>query len=280
MSKLPAAAQARLAALEQARLDAFGLQATAAQSVSDVRQALFTARAAGDAAAIRSGEAALATAETLLGQRQSWHRNIAACMANVRRFLDQLPADVVIDPAPYPAPKMQRGERLTDGLKRVEADITRLRAELRQVRAAPRTRAELERQAAEHVQELAKRAVPRVSIDHAGDLVVAWHPDQSFANAGSASRNYIQLMAAMFPNELLGFLRGEIDLLDDSKAIPAGDRIEQIAKLEHDLFAAEVMHCSFVAAACAAGFDARYLPTVDVRALLGIRAPIRAARAA
>jgi hypothetical protein len=99
---------------------------------------------------------------------------------------------------------------------------------------------------------------------------------------GELATNAVPDPSRVICTRIVAKLHAQIDALgvDDSRAIPAAERANRIAKLEADLLAAEMLEEQYVSAAQAAGFDALRRPRADARAVLGIRITTRAARAA
>jgi hypothetical protein len=279
---IPQRARATIARLEQDEIDSRALSETAKAARETAVSALWKARQAGDATVIKNAEADLQAAEELLHKRQSRRQNSAAVLRNVQQFLAKLPANVVLEDVAGPKPKLKAGETWAGAIDRVCATINSLNEALRLARQAPRTRAELKAKAAAYVAEMAERAKPRVSVNQFGELAINWTPDQRWESAGSASLAHVYFQSWMDGPALVAKLHAQIDELgiDDSKAIPAAERADRIAKLESELLAAEMLEEQYVAAAQAAGFDKLRRPRADARAVLGVRISTKAARAA
>ncbi|MGY3690831.1 hypothetical protein ACVIGA_000911 [Bradyrhizobium sp. USDA 3240] len=146
-------------------------------------------------------------------------------------------------------PQLLSGETALDGMERAARRSRALKADRREVLAAPFPAALAKKTAWEQLQSRANAARPDVSIvvDRLGAVKF---PTKRIEQYGGSSDLFavdpVGLLTLIAPDLMRSFIDREIDAVaDDEAALSATDRIERLAEIEGDLLASEREEVTF-----------------------------------
>jgi hypothetical protein len=169
-------------------------------------------------------------------------------------------------PCSHPSPKLRDNETPMDALRRVRAEIERLRKELQVLTAAALPFGEMRERAQKWVSELAAAGRP-VLRTAAGQFSIEWMPG---AHGGPLAPAGVAVLAALDPDGLLALIEAEIAKTGGT-GLSSGERPGREKELKGKLLSIERDEECLVEMALAAGFDVIRRPQTAPEAILGIR---------
>jgi hypothetical protein len=177
-----------------------------------------------------------------------------------RQWLDDLPADVVVEPV----------KTNVDGhdLSSVREQIKVAKDELAQLRGLPTVPADIESRVRTYVESLGK---PTISgLGKSERLKVCW-PGAGFDEKGPKEKaDPLALCALLFPDAMIEALTRQIER-QTPNVIPIKDRSARIAALETKLIDLAYVEEALVTAAIADGKDVQRSPNTAPQAVLQVR---------
>jgi hypothetical protein len=201
---------------------------------------------------LEAARAALAEVDTALGLRNQQQAKAAQIVAQLRHFLTVEMRGPIRATNSRATPR--KGESLQDAILRVRSELGTAQTELAQVKAAPPTRAEIEQQLIDHIQQLKNQGVPRWTLDSNNKVIVHWPDTSEFsvtgtfpAPSGGASR----LLCHLFPDAMFAALTDGLDQWPEG--LTAGERERRTQQLEHRILHLELSEEQLVDQAFASG---------------------------
>jgi hypothetical protein len=166
-------------------------------------------------------------------------------------------------PCSHLSPKLRDSETPMDAVRRVRAEIERLRKELQALAAAALPIGEMRERAQKWVSELAAAGRP-VLRTAAGQFSIEWMPG---AHGGPMAPAGVAVLAALNPDGLLALIEAEIG----GTGLSSGERPCREKELKGKLLSLERDEEVLIEMAIAAGFDVIRRPQAAPEAILGIR---------
>jgi hypothetical protein len=208
------------------------------------------------------------------------HNEIHALCSRIRQFLNSLPPNVDLVPAPPVTAKPRQGETLAQAVDRTRDEIMAAQNHLSVVKAAPLPKADAKKLAAVYVQQLAARGCPSVAVDR-DQLKVAF----TAPNADTLAHHLdiAALMAWLYPSQMTQAFEREIDALGETaQPMPAAERERRASELAANLEQLERQEETLIEMAASEGVDIMRRADADPRAVLGVSivAKVKALQAA
>jgi hypothetical protein len=188
-------------------------------------------------------------------------RAAEAIHSKCRQWLDDLPADIVVEPV----------KTNVDGqdLESVREQIKAAQEELKVLRGLPTSSSDIRQKVEEYVHGCAR---PQITGTGKGErLKVIWNTAR-FNSSGPLEHiaEPLALMAFLFPDVMSDALLREIEQ-QTSNVIPIKDRSARIAALEAKLIELAYVEEALVSAAISNGSDARRSPNALPQAVLQVK---------
>lgn len=205
------------------------------------------------------------------------HHAIADLNGRIRRYLDMLPADALLDDAKPPKIKL-KGETHQQAVANLRGQIVKLISERGQVERAALPIAEIKAQVKKWITERSMRTVPQIVATHETFTVKLEH----YIDGALAPVPDIAAMLAWFdPEHFEAKLMALIDQMPKPKlAMTPSEKAERLAAIKVELGDAERLECALVDDAMDNGIIIDHRPNVDIRALLGLVVTKKSAKAA
>ena len=194
------------------------------------------------------------------------HRAFADLNSKVRRFLDMLPADAVIEDAKVVKVKL-KGETHQQAVATLRGQVMQLIAERSQVERAALPVDEVKAQAKKWITERAMKGRPAITANYETFEV------KFFARGWThtPTPDVLSLLAWYDPEYLEGKLNALIDERPQQKfTLTPSEKAERLAAIKVELGDAERLECAIIDDALDDGIIIDHRPNVDIRALLGI----------
>jgi hypothetical protein len=235
LSKLSAAKFADMAdAVEEAQNHVYTIQRRIGETERQIRN--LNPATQPEAVAIHRAE--LQRQSDRRDMAQATHLSLAATLTAVRAWLAQMGPGVELQdiPSVYVLSK-DDDKDLLGAVERVRAEIDKLTSARARIARSVLPIADLRAQADKHVDTLAARGRPTVTVDR--DQLRVRHNVEGFAAEA------IVLLAWLFPDEMKGKLHLEIDhvraaeLRAHAPVMPSADRMAKLAELDDRILALE-----------------------------------------
>lgn len=196
------------------------------------------------------------------------HHAIADLNGRVRRFLDLLAADAVLDDAKRPKIKLKSGQTHQQAVAELRSQIMKLISERGQVERAALPIAEIKAQLRKWINQHSMRTQPQIVANHETFTVKFEH----YLDAAHAPVLDIAAMLAWFdPEHFEEKLVALVDQMPEPKlAMTPSEKAERLAAIKVELSDAERMECALIDDALDNGIMIDHRPNVDIRALLGV----------
>jgi hypothetical protein len=196
------------------------------------------------------------------------HHALADLNAKIRRFLDMLAADAVLDDAKPPRIKLKPGQNHQQAVAELRGQIIKLISERSQVERAALPIAEVKAQLRKWIKEHSMRTQPQIVATHETFTVKFEH----YLEGALAPVLDIAAMLAWFdPEHFEQKLMALIDQMPAPKlAMTPTEKVERLAAIKVELGDAERLECALIDDALDNGVLIDIRPNVDIRALLGL----------
>jgi hypothetical protein len=270
--QLPASARTKLANIAGAADDARDASASASRRIADIQKALaYSETPVKDAPNLEHEMTRLRAVREQQSQRQrawsSLHANIAQWLAGQRGQFE--PVEYKTKPLP--------GETIHEAVARFRREIEQTKAVLANVERAPLPKADLKKLAERHVQAMAARGRPNVTVER-GELSITFTDGKAF---GVSPERAIAHLAWLHPDAMLARFTEAIDAMSESPhAMPESERLQRLAEGRASLEQLERSEESLIVLAAAEGVEVMRRPTADPLAVLGIGPKRQRAKAA
>lgn len=196
------------------------------------------------------------------------HRHITDLNAKIRRYLDLLPADTVIDAAKPPKVKLQAGQSHQLAVTELRGTIMKLIAERAQVERVALPTEEIIAQAKKWIIEQGRRARPSITASHE-KFEVKFHANVE--NAYTPTVDVLALLCWFDAEHMEAKLVAQIEEMPRPKlAMTPLERRERLAAIKVELGDAERLEVALVDDAQDQGIIIEHRANVDIRCLLGI----------
>ena len=215
--------------------------------------------------------------------RSATWQTTAQVLRAVEEWLRGKPSGTVED-FDGPAPPLNRGETVLDGVERLRRRGRELQADLHRIQSAPFPSSEAKRRAREQVEILAQRGTASVSqlVEHADGklqfqrelLKVSLHniPQAPAAVGYAEIVDPVAVVAWLFRDALIKRLDAEIDSeADDKAALSPDDRQRKEAVVLSDLLAIERQEAEMVWRGQNEMLPVEHRADADPRAILGVQ---------
>jgi hypothetical protein len=195
-----------------------------------------------------------------------------ALSGRLERFAKALRAPVAAGPVVKLA--QRKGESLVDMVARLRAELAELKADRREVEAAPRTASETKVAIAEQIDELARQGEPDVLGCIEAGIPVTWPrivTDPRTSPAAGGLHGSVHLLCWLARDLLVERLCASVDeLADDSHSLDVATRGYRLAKITEKTLMTERQEAEAIWAALAAGITIEFRADADVRAVLAL----------
>lgn len=209
--------------------------------------------------------------------QQARHRALADLNGKIRRYLDMLPADMVVEDAKRPKIKL-KNETHQQAIASLRGQIMKLIAERSQVERAALPTDEIKAQAKRWIVERALKGRPTITAGHDKfDIVFSAMKE----NAYTPTLDVFALLAWYDPEYLEDKLNTVIDEMPrPTFALSPSEKAQRLAEIKAELADAERMECALIDDAQDNGIIIDHRPNVSVPALLGLTVSKKSAKAA
>lgn len=217
--------------------------------------------------------------EELQEKQRDRHRYLADLNSKVRRYLDMLPADAVVEGMKTTKFKLEKGQTHLQAVTELRLKIFDLIGERASVDRASLPRDELKAQARKWITERAIKAKPTLIANHDKPFTLRY--DFMDPEAFSPSIDVLALLAWLDGDFLYEKLCSLIDEMPygGNEMTPAA-RAERLRTLKVELDEAERLEVALINAALDTGTVIDHRPNVSVDALLGITVSRKSKKAA
>jgi hypothetical protein len=265
--KLPTEARNKFAAIAQAADEAATIARRSVERVNDLRKALGNNPNHASAEEISDEIARL---QLTLPLQQQRHRDLAALVTNLRGFIEGLGPHVALSTAKVPKLNLT-DETVKQAIERTRDEIATVRSDLSLVQVAPPPKAELRKRVKAHVQDLAERGCPVVSVDaNRTNLAFRWRSYQALT-PGMSGDDVAATLAWLFPDDMTKRLLAEVDRMPEPAiALSADDKRNRVAELKAKIDALEREEEALVEKAHADGYVVARRPDALPAAVLGV----------
>lgn len=265
-SSLPRAAQEKLAALTTACEDARVLTASSVARANELQSQLAYI---GDQAELAGAEHELSRLRAAQAQHNRRYGDLSAIIANVNRWLAELPRDAVLESVKTPKASLLDGEDIADALANLRDEIETVRQDLTAARNAPMPKSEMKRAARAQVKHFAEQARPRIRSD--GDqLSIDFSDPQAYAAPGP--NRMFALLCWLDSGWMTKRLEAEIDELPEPRlALTTSEKKQRIAELTDDLDRFERQEEAMIEKAHADGREIARRSNASASAVLGVK---------
>jgi hypothetical protein len=203
-----------------------------------------------------------------------------ALLRNLEKWIASVASHVLKDES-LPEPKLRKGESIPDAIERCRRVVRELRAEARNVKAAPIPSTESKAILRGYVDALGESAAPDLHyVIEAGHPRVDWPTDGIVQVSHEFGRGQfahpavlpaVALMAWAAPDTLYAALCRDVDAeSDDTAALSAEDRFKKQATIAADRLANEREEEFWIERMRADGLAIARRPDADPRAVLGL----------
>lgn len=262
---LPAKAQSKFTRLLDAEQTAQDLVGATMRRLSDATRAMSTA----PESVHPKIEADIARYEDNLHLAQARHRGLADLNARLRYFLQEELGNVALEDASTKQPKLEKGETLGTAVKRIRLRIEALTSERGRVAGCGLPFAEIKKQAAEYVAELAERGRPKLLFGHGRKFNVNFTAtvETAFATKQDVGAPLAWLDASAFLRRLIEEIEAQPR---PPLTLSAKDRTDKLAALDAELLVLEFEEEACIEASEVEGPILHRRNDADPRAILGL----------
>lgn len=196
------------------------------------------------------------------------HRAFADLNGKVRRYLDLLPADAVLEDAKVPRIKLKAGETHQQLVAGLRIKIVKLIGERSQVERAALPKAEIKAQLKKWLTERGLRSAPRVIANH-DKFEVKF--DARIEDAFTSTVDVMALLAWFDPEHVEKKLMALIDAMPKAHlAMTPSEKAERLAAIKVELGDAERLECALIDDALDNGVLIDVRANISIPALLGL----------
>ncbi|UVO28343.1 hypothetical protein [Bradyrhizobium arachidis] len=264
-SKLPKGVQAKLLHLDDAAHQAQALISSTIRRVGELERLLVNNPDGPSSDAIREEI-------TLLRRKQSNHadryRECADVNAAIRRYLESLPANVVVEDAKRTKVKLKPGENYSTAVERVRREIAGLVSERLRVQQAGLPIEEIREKARDWITQRSRLARPYVTANH-DQFTVRF--DVYVENAPIPITDVAAIMAWLYPERFAKKINEIIDQMPKPVlALSAEEKSQRLREIKGSLYELEVEEESLISAAEEQGHIIARRVTADPKAILGL----------
>lgn len=231
-STLPQYAQAKLLRLMEQEQQALILVHTTTQRISELQRAIGNNPRSESADDWRRE---VTFQQNTLTVRQTRHRALAGLNANLRLYLEKLPADVEATASKPTNIKLQEGEDYSDAVDRIRGQIAALNAEKMRVDRATMTKEERKATIAGWVERQRERARPFMNWPKDGNPIIRF--DTNLIDANAPIRDVPAMLCWLMPNTMAKRLCEEIDTAPDVNSMCKEDKAERLKDIAKETLA-------------------------------------------
>jgi hypothetical protein len=222
---------------------------------------------------LEASRAALDAVEEQMGARNAVQGRADQIVAQLKQFLATTRGPIRACASITAQPR--NGEDIKAAITRVRADIGTAQRDLAAAKAAPPTKAEIEKQLSDAVQQLMNEGCPRWTLDSNNRVQIFWPDTTAFSSTGTYSApsgGASKLLAYLFPDAVFAALSRGLDQWP--AGVPAAERELRVAQLEQHIRYLEYQEESLVEQAQAQGIDVHRIWR-NGWAVLGIEPDVR-----
>jgi hypothetical protein len=221
---------------------------------------------------LAQARAALDAVEEQLSARNAVQGRADQMVAQLKQFLATTRGPIR---AASITARPRQNEDVKAAITRVRADIGEAQRDLAAAKTAPPTRAEIEKQLSDAVQQLMNEGCPRWTLDSNNRVQIFWPDTSQFSSTGNYSApsgGASRLLAYLFPDAMFAALSRGLDQWP--AGVSVAERKLRVAELEQHIRNLEYQEESLVEQAHAQGIDAHRIWRTGW-AVLGIEADVR-----
>lgn len=228
---IPQTAQTKILRLAEQERQAQMLVNSTTEQISELHRAIRNNPESEKTASYRRE---LAFTENTLTVRQTRHRALAGLNANLRRYLERLPADVEIAQCKPTKIKLKDGEDYSDAVDRIRAQITALASEKTRVERSEMTKAERKETIKGWVERQRERAKPFMHWQD-GNPIIRF--DVNLVDANAPIRDTPAMLCWLMPGTMTKRLCEEIDAAPEGLTMSKEDKAERLKEIGKETLA-------------------------------------------